>query len=52
MHGFGASGPQPALYEHFGFTPENVANEGAGSLDRLASQGLKERHPWQPPHRK
>ena len=25
MEGFGASAPQPALYEHFGFTPENVA---------------------------
>jgi transketolase len=25
MKGFGASGPQKALYEHFGFTAENVA---------------------------
>ncbi|MEA2348132.1 MAG: transketolase [Thermoleophilaceae bacterium] len=25
MRSFGASGPQPAVYEHFGFTPENVA---------------------------
>jgi transketolase len=25
MEGFGASAPQPDLYEHFGFTPENVA---------------------------
>jgi transketolase len=25
METFGASGPQKALYEHFGFTPENVA---------------------------
>jgi transketolase len=25
METFGASGPQPALYEHFGFTPEKVA---------------------------
>jgi transketolase len=24
METFGASGPQKALYEHFGFTPENV----------------------------
>ena len=38
MHGFGASGPQPALYEHFGFTPENVAKEGRRVLDRLASK--------------
>ena len=26
MTGFGASGPYKALYEHFGITPENVAN--------------------------
>ncbi len=25
MEGFGASAPQPQLYEHFGFTPEHVA---------------------------
>ena len=25
METFGASGPQKALYEHFGFTPANVA---------------------------
>jgi transketolase len=25
METFGASGPQRALYEHFGFTPDNVA---------------------------
>ena len=37
MEGFGASAPQPALYEHFGFTPERVAKvakevlEGAGA---------------------
>ena len=28
MEGFGASGPQPALYEHFGFTPEKIAAHG------------------------
>lgn len=28
METFGASGPQPALYEHFGFTPEAVAGHG------------------------
>ncbi|MGK2877558.1 MAG: transketolase [Solirubrobacterales bacterium] len=28
MESFGASGPQPALYEHFGFTPEEVAEHG------------------------
>jgi transketolase len=26
MTTFGASAPQPALYEHFGFTPDNVAS--------------------------
>jgi transketolase len=26
MTDFGASGPQKALYEHFGFTPENIAD--------------------------
>lgn len=25
MEGFGASGPQPELYDHFGFTPEKIA---------------------------
>jgi len=38
MHGFGASGPQEALYEHFGFTPENVAKEARGVLGRLAAK--------------
>jgi transketolase len=28
MESFGASGPQPALYEHFGFTPERVRAAG------------------------
>jgi transketolase len=34
MTGFGASGPQPALYEHFGFTPEHVAERGKAVFDR------------------
>ncbi len=34
MTGFGASGPQPALYEHFGFTPEHVAERGKAVADR------------------
>jgi transketolase len=25
MEGFGASAPQKVLYEHFGFTPQNIA---------------------------
>jgi transketolase len=28
MESFGASAPQPVLYEHFGFTPEHVAARG------------------------
>ncbi|MFY9468820.1 MAG: transketolase [Solirubrobacterales bacterium] len=28
MESFGASGPQPELYKHFGFTPEKVAEHG------------------------
>ena len=28
METFGASGPQKALYEKFGFTPENIAERG------------------------
>ena len=39
MTGFGASGPQPALYEHFGFTPEHVAERGKAVADRTASGG-------------
>ncbi|HEY2637863.1 MAG TPA: transketolase C-terminal domain-containing protein, partial [Solirubrobacteraceae bacterium] len=28
METFGASGPQPDLYQHFGFTPEHIAERG------------------------
>ena len=38
MTGFGASGPQPALYEHFGFTPEHVAERGRAVVERLAAK--------------
>jgi transketolase len=37
MTTFGASGPQKALYEHFGFTPENVADKGRAVAKKLAS---------------
>jgi len=37
MEGFGASGPQPALYEHFGFTPEKIAERGQAVAEKLAS---------------
>jgi transketolase len=36
MEGFGASGPQKALYEHFGFTPSNIAARGKAVVDRAA----------------
>jgi transketolase len=32
MHGFGASGPDKALYEHFGITPEGVAQAARARL--------------------
>jgi transketolase len=38
MTGFGASAPQPDLYEHFGFTAENVAARGRAVLDRLGAR--------------
>ena len=37
MHGFGASAPQPVLYEHFGFTPENVAERGKAVVERAGA---------------
>jgi transketolase len=38
MTGFGASAPQPALYEHFGFTADNVAARGRAVLERLGAR--------------
>jgi transketolase len=35
MTTFGASGKQKDLYEHFGFTPEKVAERGKAVVDRL-----------------
>jgi transketolase len=37
MTTFGASGPQKALYEHFGFTPENVAKRARAVVDKVRS---------------
>jgi transketolase len=34
MESFGASAPQPDLYEHFGFTPENVATRARAVVER------------------
>jgi transketolase len=38
MTTFGASAPQPALYEHFGFTPENVAERARAVLERVSAR--------------
>jgi transketolase len=35
MRTFGASAPQSDLYEHFGFTPERVAERGRAVVERL-----------------
>ena len=37
MEGFGASGPQKAVYEHFGFTPENIAARAQAVVDGAPS---------------
>jgi transketolase len=38
MTDFGASAPQPELYEHFGFTAENVAARGRAVVERLGAR--------------
>jgi transketolase len=38
MTTFGSSAPQPDLYEHFGFTPEKVAERARGVLERTAAR--------------
>jgi transketolase len=38
MTSFGASGKQKDLYEHFGFTPENVAARGRAIVERLGAR--------------
>ena len=37
MHGFGASAPQKVLYEHFGFTPEAVAEKAKAVVERAGA---------------
>jgi transketolase len=37
MTGFGASGPAPQLYEHFGFTPTEVADRARAVVDKTRS---------------
>jgi transketolase len=38
MTTFGASAPQPALYEHFGFTPEKVAKRARAVVERVSAR--------------
>jgi transketolase len=38
MTGFGASGTQKDLYEHFGFTPDNVAARARAVVDRVGAR--------------
>ncbi len=38
MTSFGASAPQKDLYEHFGFTPDNVAAQGRAVVERLGAR--------------
>jgi transketolase len=38
MTSFGASGTQKDLYEHFGFTPDNVAARARAVLERLGAR--------------
>ena len=38
MTTFGASAPQKDLYDHFGFTPENVAARARTVLERLGAR--------------
>jgi transketolase len=38
MTTFGASAPQPALYEHFGFTPEKVAERARAVIERASAR--------------
>ena len=37
MRTFGASAPQPTLYEYFGFTPENISDRAGAVLKGAGS---------------
>ena len=39
MHTFGASAPAGALYKHFGFTPENIADKARAVVTRVKEKG-------------
>jgi transketolase len=36
MRTFGASAPQKDLYEHFGFTPDNIAEHARATVKRVS----------------
>jgi transketolase len=38
MTTFGASAPHYALYEHFGFTPEKVAERARAVVERVSAR--------------
>ena len=38
MTTFGESAPQPDLYEHFGFTPEKVAERARAVVERVSAR--------------
>jgi transketolase len=40
MTTFGASAPQKALYEHFGFTPERIVERGKAVVERLSARSV------------
>jgi transketolase len=42
MHTFGASAPAGALYKHFGFTPERVAERGRAVVEQLKTSEGKQ----------
>ena len=38
MTTFGASAPHTDLYEHFGFTPDAVAQRGRAAVERVSAR--------------
>ncbi len=40
MTSFGASAPQKALYEHFGFTPERIVERGKAVVERVSARSV------------
>jgi transketolase len=38
MTTFGESGPLEAVYEHFGFTPERIAERGRALVDKVGAR--------------